>query len=180
MRRRCVLPGLVLLLIVLLALLPAPGLQAAPRGHEHGIARLSVALDGGRLFIEFDAPLDDLLGFERAPRTDAERAAVAALRARLADGTKLFVLASAAGCKPGPVTVDAPALEAGAKTRGGHGDLQAGFVFDCAQPQALRAIDLLLFETFARLQRIEVQLASPQGQSGLQLKRPARRIQLLK
>jgi len=56
-------------------MLLAAGAQAAPQAHEHGVARLSVAVDGKRRTIELDAPLDGWLGFERAPRTDAERKA---------------------------------------------------------------------------------------------------------
>jgi hypothetical protein len=49
-----------------------PALAASP--HEHGVARLDVAVDAGRVSFSLETPLDNLLGFERAPRTDAERA----------------------------------------------------------------------------------------------------------
>ena len=45
-------------------------------GHQHGVAKLDVAYDQGALSIELEAPLDVLLGFERAPRPDAERKSV--------------------------------------------------------------------------------------------------------
>ena len=82
--------------------------QAAPAAHEHGVARLSVAVDGRTLSVELDAPLDGLLGFERPPRTDAERKAAADLLQRLRDPAALFRPDAAAGCSAGAVTVSAP------------------------------------------------------------------------
>jgi hypothetical protein len=74
---------------------------AAGKAHEHGALRLDVAIEGSKLTITMEAPLDNLLGFERAPRTDAERKAAADVLARLRSpdkGTPLFALDAAAQC----------------------------------------------------------------------------------
>ena len=155
-----------------------PSTQAAPHAHEHGVARLAVAVDGNTLSIELDAPLDGFLGFERAPRTDAERKAAADLLVRLRDAAALFKPDAAAGCKAGDVKVEAPVLEPGYKGKGEHADLEAQFSFQCAQPQALRVLDVALFDAFKRLQRIDVQVAGAKGQSKATLKRPARAVTL--
>jgi hypothetical protein len=157
-----------------------PTAQAAPHAHEHGVAKLSVAVDGNTLTIALDAPLDGFLGFERAPRTDAERKAAADLLVRLRDAGALFKPDAAAGCKAGEVKVEAPVLEPGYKGKGEHADLEAQFSFQCAQPQALRTLDVALFDTFKRLQRIDVQVAGAKGQSKATLKRPARTVTLAK
>ena len=155
-----------------------PTLHAAPHAHEHGVAKLSVAVDGNALSIELDAPLDGFLGFERAPRTDAERKAAADLLARLRDAGGLFKPDAAAGCKAGDVKVEAPVLEPGYKGKGEHADLEVQVTFQCTQPQALRALDVALFDAFKRLQRIDVQVAGAKGQSKATLKRPARTVTL--
>lgn len=157
-------------------LMLAAAAQAAP--HEHGVARLSVAVDGNTLSIELDAPLDGLLGFERAPRTDAERKAAADLLARLHDAGTLFKPDAAAGCKAGAVTVTAPLLEPGARALGDHADLEAQFIFHCTQPPALRTLDVGLFDAFKRLQRVDVQVAAAKGQARITLRRPARSVPL--
>lgn len=164
--------------IVALALIVAGAVQAAPRAHEHGVARLSVAVDGGTLRIDLDASMDGFLGFERAPRTDAERKAADELLARLRDPAKLFSLDAAALCKPGTVTVNAFVLDRSAKGNSDHADLEAQFEFQCSQPQALRTLDVALFNSFKRLQRIDVQVAGAKSQSKAVLRRPARSVKL--
>ncbi|MEN9631151.1 MAG: hypothetical protein RJA10_4379, partial [Pseudomonadota bacterium] len=165
-------------LSALLLLGPGSNALAAPHAHEHGVARLAVAVDGNALTIALDAPLDGFLGFERAPRTDAERKAAADLLARLRDAGALFKPDAAAGCKAADVKVEAPVLEPGYKGKGEHADLEAQFHFQCAQPQALRVLDVALFDAFKLLQRIDVQVAGVKGQSKVTLKRPARAVNL--
>lgn len=167
-----------LLIPVLLAL--AGSAIAAPHAHEHGVARLDVAIDGATLSIALQAPLDGFTGFERAPRTAAERRLAAEVLARLEDAGGLFKPDAAAGCKPAEALVDAPVLVPGAApTQGEHAELEASYAFTCSSPQALRSIDLALFDAFRRLQRIEVQVAGARGQSRLTLRRPARAVPLV-
>lgn len=169
-------------IVATLALLNLTGVAlAAPRAHEHGVASLAVAVDGARLTIDLDAPLEGFIGFERAPRTDAERAAAAALLARLKAPARLFTPDAAAGCKVAGVEVKADVLQPGAKpAAGAHADLEAQFAFDCAQPQALRSLDIGLFAAFKGLQRLDVQVAGPKGQARVTLQRPARTVPLVR
>ena len=48
------------------------------------------------------------------------------------------------------------------------------------QPVELRNLEVGLFDAFKRIQRIDVQVAGPKGQSKLTLKRPARSIKLVR
>ena len=52
------------------ALAPAQG-----GGHVHGLVRLDIAIEPGRLTLQLDAPQQTLLGHQRAPRRAAERPA---------------------------------------------------------------------------------------------------------
>jgi hypothetical protein len=172
----------------------------AGKAHEHGVVRLDVSVEGSRLTIDMVAALDNWLGFERAPRTDAERKAAAEVLARLRNpqqGTPLFVPDAAAQCQLVKAEVLAPVLEPGAKpaaksatapaspaaahkSGGEHADLEASYTFQCAQPTPLRTLELGLFDAYKRIQRIHVQVAGPKGQSKVTLKRPARSITLVR
>jgi hypothetical protein len=172
----------------------------AGKAHEHGVVRLDVSVEGSRLTIDMVAALDNWLGFERAPRTDAERKAAAEVLARLRNpqqGTPLFVPDAAAQCQLVKAEVSAPMLEPGAKpaaksatapaspaaahkSGGEHADLEASYTFQCAQPTPLRTLELGLFDAYKRIQRIHVQVAGPKGQSKVTLKRPARSITLVR
>lgn len=85
--------------------LPAMAQQAA---HEHGVADLRVAADGNTVVIEFDSPLDNLVGFEHAPRDDAQRDALREAEERLASFDVLFALTPAAGCTLREVQIESP------------------------------------------------------------------------
>jgi hypothetical protein len=155
----------------------------AGKAHEHGVARVDIGVEAGRVSVALDMPLDNLVGFERAPRTDAERKAAAELLARLrsADpGALLFTADAAAQCSLGKAEVSAPVLEPGAKpaTSDGHADLDATYEFSCARPEELRTLDVGVFDAYRRAKRIDVQMAGPKGQAKATLRRPARKLQL--
>ena len=165
---------------VLLALNVAA--QAAPHAHEHGAVRVDIALDGTLLSIAIEAPQDSLFGFERAPRNDAERRAATAALDRLRRGGDLFIADAAAQCRLDKAEVEALPWPADAKAapQSEHADVDARYEYRCAQPQQLRSLESRLFEAFARIQRVDVQVAGPQGQIKSTLKRPARTIRLVR
>ena len=166
---------------LLLLALSLAGPAWAGKAHEHGAARLDVALDGTTLTLALDTPLDGLLGFERAPRSDAERRAAEKAVATLRAADQLFAIDPAAGCALASVTLESAALKLGsapAASADGHGDLEGEFVFRCRAAPAF--VDAGLFQAFARLSRIDVQVAAPKGQHKQVLKRPAQRIDLLR
>ena len=72
--------------------------ERAAGAHEHGRGTLNVALDGGRLGMELEAPGADIVGFEHQATTQKQKAAVEAARKRLAAPQALFELPAAAGC----------------------------------------------------------------------------------
>ena len=158
---------------------------SAGKAHEHGALKLDVAIEGNKLTIAMEAPLDNLLGFERAPRTDAERKAAAEVLARLRSpiqGKALFSADAAAQCTLSKADVQAPVLEPGAKPapKDEHADLDASYEFSCAQPAELRSLDVGLFDAYKRIQRIDVQVAGAKSQSKVTLKRPARSVKLVR
>ena len=164
------------------ALLAAPLVSQAQAPHEHGVVHLDVAVDAKRITIQMSSPLDNLIGFERAPRTEAERQRVAAMVASLRASSRLFAIDPAAACKPGAVELSSAALQLGkpdpAELQAGHADIDASFEFDCTDAGRAGFIDTTLFGAFAGMQRIAAQIASNRGQRQLTLTRPASRIAL--
>ncbi|MCE2914952.1 MAG: DUF2796 domain-containing protein [Rubrivivax sp.] len=179
--------ALALALVGVSACLGAAGAAwASGKAHEHGAMKLDVAVDGNTLVIALETPLDNLLGFERAPRNDAERKAAADVLARLRGpdmAAPLWSADAAAQCSLSLAEVKAPVLEpvAGSPApKGGHADLDARYEYRCAQPAALRQLDVALFDAYRRIKRIDVQVAGPQGQAKLTLRRPARSVPLVR
>lgn len=157
------------------------GAWAHGKAHVHGIAKLDVALEGPQITLAFTSPLDNLLGFEHRPRTDAQRRAAETLLSRMKDLGSFFKLDPAAACTAAAAQVEAPTL-AGPPAPGaagdGHADLAATVVFTCSGIDKLAALEHSLFPAYPRLSRIEVQVAGPRGQLKQTLQRPARTLRL--
>ena len=154
--------------------LPAEAQQQ--HAHVHGQIKLDVAVDGPTVVIDMASPLDNIVGFERAPKTDAEKKSVEDAVAELRAADKLFIIDPAANCKLGPVDLRSAALGLGkpdANEPEGHADLDATFSFNCTNAAAARFIDLNLFSVFKGLRQVDSQIASSQGQFKRQLKRPS-------
>ena len=156
----------------------APFLSAQAQqqhAHVHGQMKLDVAIDGPTVVIDMESPLDNIVGFERAPKTDAEKKTVADAVAQLRAADKLFAIDPAANCKLGPVDLRSGALGLGNPDPSepvGHADLDATFSFNCTNAAAAKFIDLNLFSAFKGLRQIDSQIASSQGQFKRQIKRP--------
>lgn len=153
----------------------ASGPAAAGKTHEHGAVKMDVAVEGAEVTIGVEMPQDSLVGFERAPRTESERKAAAGALARLRDGGALFRFDAAAQCGLSSAKVGAAVLEQGAAATGGHADLDASYVFRCAEPARLTTLEVLLFDAFRRIERVQVQAVSAKGQRKAML-RPAARV----
>ncbi|MDR1607605.1 MAG: DUF2796 domain-containing protein [Deltaproteobacteria bacterium] len=81
------------------ALLTSLSLAQSHPAHEHGAAKLSIALEGDDLELSLESPLINFLPFERAPNNPTEEKQVKDLGEALLDGQSLFAFSAAAGCK---------------------------------------------------------------------------------
>lgn len=144
--------------------------------HEHGAADLDAALDGAMLEIELRSPAMNLVGFEHAPSSDADKGKIAGARKQLEQPDSLFGLTPAAGCTLAKTELESPLFEDGHKHEheadhgSQHSEIHAHYHFKCATPQALTGLDLQgLFKTFPGTEKIQAQLIGPNGQRGAQL-----------
>ena len=171
------------ILLILALTLPAwlTNLAHAGRAHQHGVAAAEIAVDAGALIVSLEVPLDDLVGFERAPRTDAERQRVAQALATLRDAAAVIRPDPAAACSAGTTEITSPVLGLGAAAQApadGHADLHASWTLACRPGARPAWVELRFFEAFPRLQRIDVQSVTPAGQHKATLRRPASRVTL--
>ncbi|MGH8390488.1 MAG: DUF2796 domain-containing protein [Pseudomonas sp.] len=150
--------------------------------HEHGVGRLNAALDGQTLELELESPAMNLVGFEHAATTDADKAKVAAVRAQLEKPLALFNLPKDAGCAVASQELESPLFGDKPKAHGDHdqdakdehhhdhSEIHAHYHFTCATPEALKTLDLAnVFNTFPATQKIQVQLIGPSGQQGVEV-----------
>lgn len=153
---------------------------AQHKAHSHGTVSLSVAVDARAITVVLESPLDDLVGFERAPRTDAERQRVADMVARFNAADQLFRIDPTARCTLSVVGLKSAVLGIGEAPAAGdsgtgaatkdssgnqaHADLTGTFVFACEDGDKARFIDLGLFDAFKGIRIVNTQVASPQGQ----------------
>jgi hypothetical protein len=146
----------------------------AAKAHAHGEGKLDVVIDKEQITLNLELPLDAAVGFERAPKNDKEKAALATADKALKDAA-LFVPSPAANCTPQSMEIKVPFLGGDGKhdhAHGGeehHADIDANYVFRCANPAALKGIETTIFKNFKRLYRLEVQRAGPSGQGAMRL-----------
>lgn len=188
----------------ILAVMSALPALAQQHAHTHGRMSLDVAVDAQTLTLAIESPLDSFLGFERAPRTDAERQRVSDMVARLNAAQQLFVPDPAAECTLSSVTLSSAALGLGDPKKEddhphGHGhddkkrpdgkkdhaedehaDIDVDIVFQCAKATQARFIDVKLFDAFKRIRAIDAQVATPQGQFKRGMRPDAARLNLVR
>nr|WP_064495016.1 DUF2796 domain-containing protein [Pseudomonas chengduensis] len=179
-----------LLLALPFALLPLVAAQAHEHGHdhdhehshdslgahEHGVASLNAALDGNLLELQLESPAMNLVGFEHAAKSDADKAKVAAAKRELEQPISLFALNSG-DCKATQVELESPLFgdadhdhDHDHDHEGEHSDIQAHYRFECAKANELKQLDLAeLFKRFPATEKIQVQLIGPNGQQGVEL-----------
>ena len=173
--------GLTTVVVAQLCFLSA---ASAAGAHEHGAAHLDVAIDGATLEVSLESPLDNLLGFEHAPRNEKQRSAVKNMETKL-NAADLFKPSPAAGCQLTAVSVDHPHKDATLNVArpaksvpapaDAHSDADVRWTFQCATPVELQRIEVSLFARFSGLKSLKVQVAGPRGQTATTL-RPGKSV----
>jgi hypothetical protein len=146
---------------------------AAQMAHRHGVGSLDLSMDGGSMSVQLLLPLENVVGFERPPRTAEERQKIEAARSRLRDPDQLFSVPPQANCRLRSAQVNLEAITAADKSSAArsehHADARADYVFDCEHPALVRKLEIRLFRGFPSVQSLLVQVATSQGQRGERL-----------
>jgi hypothetical protein len=171
--------------------------------HEHGVAHMNIAVEGGLVEIELETPLANVLSFEHAPETEAQKAEARNMALILHRAEELFLFPLAARCRSVEVSLESgalspellappasgekalPAASAGQvageehedeEDEEGHADLDADFTFRCENPAALNSLEVGLFGKFPGFDEIEAQLVTDKGQKAAELIPGERRL----
>jgi hypothetical protein len=167
------------------ALVWGTGHAAAP--HVHGVGQLDVAFDAGELQIALRTPAADVVGFEHAPHTPAQRNALEQAMVRLEQGAELFAMPPAADCRLAEAQARSPHRgepqghehdrhHDHGHDAASHSEVEAFYRFRCAE--APRWVDVGLFEAFPAMQRLNVQVVTTQGQGAATLGPDSPRLDL--
>ena len=133
--------------------------QSSSHSHQHGKGVLEIAIEGKTLSGVLEMPLEALLGFEHAPKSNKEKSAQSKLETRLGTIEAWFEINSEAQCIPKSSQTK---LDRDAKTK--HSDLLYTFSYSCSNPSALKEIRLLFFIEYPSVKEVKVEVASPKGQ----------------
>ena len=155
--------------------------HASLGAHEHGVARLDVAQEGTTLEFDFNTPAMNIVGFEHAATSDADKAKLADARADLLKPHGLFSIPEAAQCSVisqkltsplfGDKDEDDDADEHGDDHEHEHSEIHGNYRFTCNVPSVLTQLDLTqVFKTFPATQKIQVQLSTAKRQLGAEVR----------
>ena len=157
--------------------------QVQHGAHVHGLARLNFVVEGNAIQMELQSPAVNLVGFEYAPATEADLAAIGKAVALLEDGEALFRFNAAAGCRMTENSIASTLIgeshagqehghdshdhdEQGHET---HADFEAAWRFECASPEALEQLDIGLFEAFPGTSELRVEYIAGDRQQATEL-----------
>ena len=171
--------------------------------HVHGHGRLDIAREGDRIALALVAPGADVVGFEHAPQSEADRAAVEAALDRLSRPLELIAFPEAAGCEVLEVAAelvgedhaedeahahddgDDHAHDEGDEhahddhdEAGGHSEFHALWELSCTDPGAIDALAFPYFDAFPGAQELAVQVVSDTGARAFEVERDAPELDL--
>ncbi len=154
--------------------------------HVHGIAALNLALEGQEVHVELDSPAANIVGFEHAPSSEADHAALDKAVATLKDGDRLFLFNAEARCRMEKAGVTSALLDEEHDEHAdkhssdhdherhededeAHSDIEAAYHFECDEPGKLTQLTVELFEAFPGTEELKVQyvIESKQGAAEL-------------
>ncbi|MBK1706041.1 ZrgA family zinc uptake protein [Halochromatium glycolicum] len=159
---------------------------------------MNLALEDNELQIELDSPAANIVGFEHAPSSPDDHAALDKAVATLEDGDTLFRFNADAGCRMETVTVTSEMLDVEHDNHDGHGhdeseepdhqgapahqgehehdhagethsDIEAAYHFECDAPDKLTRLTIEVFEAFAGMEEIKVQYVIERKQGAAEL-----------
>jgi len=180
---------------LLASLTAAPLLAQETReldAHVHGVSTLELAIEGEIIEINLMSPGMDIVGFEYAASTDADKDKVEAAIRTLLLPENVIALPKAAGCRLTEVlahlhagghdddddhdaATEAHSHDDGddhAHTEGAaHSEFHARYIFACVQPEDLGTIGFPFFERFENAHEIEAHYVTATGAGAAEINR---------
>ena len=82
--------------------------QLVQAQHVHGVVELGIVVEGDSLSVSLQAPMDDVIGFEHAPRSEEQKQRVVRAAALLSDASRMIGTPDAASCSLQSAEIEAP------------------------------------------------------------------------
>jgi len=175
--------------------------------HEHGKAKMDVAVEGKTATIEFESPSISIYGFEHEPKSDKEKKARDDAAAIFKDKpSDLFVFEDSAKCivtankvepfvkedhdddddhhKEAPTKATKGAKKSSKKheehekEHGEHGEFHAELSVKCEKDVSGTTLKVNLFNKFSHLEAVQVQVVSDKNQTGAKITKSKNTLKL--
>ena len=154
------------------------------QAHLHGVAELTLAIEGNKLEISLESPAANIVGFEHKATSKQQIKAVEQAKSILQSSPSLFSF-SGSDCVLQQATVDMSALieqdhhdHHDDEHGDGHSEVSADYHYQCAQGERLDSISVNLIALFPSFEKLNVMWLSDsqQGAAELTAKSPVIRI----
>ena len=144
--------------------------------HEHGAAKLMMALEGEKLHVEFEVPSESLIGFEHFPKSQSNRKNFNEAIKILSDTSKLFSIPIKAECLLVGMNVS-QSLFSNEEEHGHdesekseiHSEFKSNYYWNCQHLDEIDSIGTQLMSFFFGIEEIRVNWISNNGQGSLEL-----------
>lgn len=162
--------------------------QGSLSAHEHSAAKVGVVQEGTQLVFEFESPAYDIVGFEHAPSTKAEKQAIRKAVDALVHSSRLLEINTEARCNLEHVEINSPLSEVDEHEHHDehdkheehdehdeehasetHSEFHISYQFHCEKPADLKNLRLTVFTHYASLKEIEAVWVTEQGQGSAEL-----------
>ncbi len=151
--------------------------------HEHGAAKLMMAMEGEKLQVEFEVPSESLIGFEHFPKSQSNRKNFNESIKILSDPSKLFSMPIKAECLLVGMNVS-QSLFSNEEEHGHdesekseiHSEFESNYYWNCQHLDEIDSIGTQLMSFFPRIEEIRVNWISNNGQGSLELESKDDRI----
>ena len=162
--------------------------------HEHGAAKLMMAMEGKKLQVEFEVPSESLIGFEHFPKSQSNRKNFNEAIKNLSDPSKLFSMPNKAECLLVGTNVSQSLFsneeyhghdESKKEEEHGHdeavkseihSEFKSNYYWNCQHLDEIDSIGTELMTFFPRIEEIRVNWISNYGQGSLELESKDDRI----
>lgn len=152
--------------------------------HNHGSARLNVVVTGKNITISGDFPLMDLLGFERVPQSEDEKSSLSNIFHSFRQGS--IIQPAASGCTMSKMDAKVEPPFTGASNRGQtssasvkketHHGIDFELAWQC--PEEVSKLKLGVFDSYAGVNRINIQFINQSKQGNIDLKRSDKKTEI--
>jgi hypothetical protein len=141
--------------------------------HEHGAAKLSLAVGAEGIDIMLESPATNIVGFEHAATTNADKQKLADAKKKLEAGADLFAFNAEAGCTLKSAEVVSALLgNVKTATHDDHSDMDVAWAFTCTAPAELTEVTTKLFAAFPDgFQHLKTEWVTDKGASAVELEK---------